>query len=226
MGTRSLTYVFSERGDGSVKPILCMYRQFDGYPEGHGQELAAFLLPFEMVNGIPVGKEVAIGKVANGMGCLAAQLVKHFKIGVGGFYLQPGEPGQDCGQEYEYHVHEDSVVVFTSYNDSKQMFKGTWQEFSDWCNKPESDESEVETVKTDLPTALKTSTVTVTFTKADGSKRVMNCTTCVDIIPVQYIPVVTKTKINSDPDLFKVFDVDISAWRSFRKERVIDWVML
>ena len=39
MGTRSLTFVYEDN-----KPIVNMYRQFDGYPEGHGQELADFLL--------------------------------------------------------------------------------------------------------------------------------------------------------------------------------------
>ena len=31
MGTRSLTYVYENEA-----PIICMYRQFDGYPSGHG----------------------------------------------------------------------------------------------------------------------------------------------------------------------------------------------
>ena len=35
MGTRSLTYVYD---DYSVNtPIMCMYRQHDGYPTGHGE---------------------------------------------------------------------------------------------------------------------------------------------------------------------------------------------
>jgi hypothetical protein len=33
-----------------------MYRQFDGYPSGHGQELAEFLLSGEMVNGIKIDR--------------------------------------------------------------------------------------------------------------------------------------------------------------------------
>ena len=38
MGTRSLTYVYD---DYSVNtPIMCMYRQYDGYPTGHGAELS------------------------------------------------------------------------------------------------------------------------------------------------------------------------------------------
>jgi hypothetical protein len=123
MGTRSLTYVYEDN-----TPIICMYRQFDGYMSGHGQELAEFLAPFTLVNGIPVGDT---RKLANGMGCLSAQLVAHFKVGAGGFYLHVPKRNQDAGQEYEYHVYQDKVVVKDIGFDGtdKQIFKGTWEEF-------------------------------------------------------------------------------------------------
>ena len=38
MGTRSLTFVYDED-----TPLINMYRQYDGYPSGHGAELADFL---------------------------------------------------------------------------------------------------------------------------------------------------------------------------------------
>ena len=47
MGTRSLTYVF----DGD-QPILCLYRQYDGYVAGHGREVAEFLRGNQVVNGL------------------------------------------------------------------------------------------------------------------------------------------------------------------------------
>ena len=123
MGTRSLTFVYEDN-----KAIINMYRQFDGYPEGHGQELADFLGQFAAItNGIRVGET---RKTANGMGCLAAQLVANFKTEVGGFYLYPTS-AKDCGQEYEYHVYQDKVVI-KDYNGS-QVFKGTWPEFNDFC---------------------------------------------------------------------------------------------
>lgn len=40
MGTRSLTVFIDEHND---KEIVVMYRQMDGYPEGHGQDLVDFL---------------------------------------------------------------------------------------------------------------------------------------------------------------------------------------
>ena len=71
MGTRSLTFVT----ENEAMPILCMYRQMDGYPSGHGADLAEFLAPIKMVNGLGSDAE----SVANGTGCLAAQIVAHFK---------------------------------------------------------------------------------------------------------------------------------------------------
>ena len=80
MGTRSNTVVIN----GGVK-LLNLYRQFDGYPSGHGAELAAFLAPITMVNGLGPNSDAVL---ANGMGCLAAQLVAHFKTAPGGFYIE------------------------------------------------------------------------------------------------------------------------------------------
>ena len=121
MGTRSLTFVYEEN-----KPILNMYRQFDGYPSGHGQELAEFLLSGEMVNGIPVGVDKLF---FNGMGCFAAQLIVNFKKSAGGFYIYPIE-SHSCWQEYEYHIYEDTVII---KNPDEVIFNGTWKEFYDFC---------------------------------------------------------------------------------------------
>ena len=38
------------------------------------------------------------------MGCLAAQIIAHFKNGIGGFYLYPAKT-RDCGEEYIYTVY-------------------------------------------------------------------------------------------------------------------------
>ena len=96
MGTRALTFVY----DGD-KPIANLYRQYDGYPTGHGAELAQFLSEFHITNGISSGET---RRTANGMGCLAAQVVAHFKDSVGGFYIHSVD-STECGQDYEYHVY-------------------------------------------------------------------------------------------------------------------------
>ena len=124
MGTRSLTFVY----DGD-KPIVNMYRQFDGYPTGHGQELAEFLLSGKMVNGYS-DKDA---KQFNGMGCLAAQMIAHFKQSVGGFYIYSVD-STDCWQDYEYHVYEDKMVV---KNPTEVIFSGTWDNFHSFCSDEE-----------------------------------------------------------------------------------------
>jgi hypothetical protein len=127
MGTRSLTYVY----DGQAA-LVCMYRQFDGYLAGHGTELADFLSGFEIVNGYGSARP----KLANGMGCLAAQLIANFKVGTGGFYLVDMRETDHC-QEYEYHVYENRVVV---KNPGEVIFDGTYDEFAALCNAPEIEE--------------------------------------------------------------------------------------
>jgi len=127
MGTRSLTFVY----DGDV-PVINIYRQYDGYPSGHGHELAQFLDSKTLVNGF--GKQNSFE--ANGMGCLAAQLIVQLKHGVGGIYIYPVS-STDCFQDYEYHVYEDRVVV---KDPTAVIFEGTWEEFSQFCLDPISAE--------------------------------------------------------------------------------------
>lgn len=96
MSTRSITVVKSHGKD-----VLTMYRQSDGYPSGHGQDLADFLTGFKVVNGLGGDNP---SKLANGAGCLAAQIVARFKEGAGGIYLVA------AGQREEY-VYTITVEV-------------------------------------------------------------------------------------------------------------------
>lgn len=123
MGTRSLTNVYAEDG----KQIMCMYRQFDGYPDGHGKELAEFIASKTLVNGIPCGTGVDPSTLANGIGCLAAQIVSFFKEEPGKFYLYP--PGtSDVGEEYVYSVFADRIVC--RYPHGKVLFDGKPSDFA------------------------------------------------------------------------------------------------
>ena len=123
MGTRSLTFVY----DGNV-PVINIYRQFDGYPSGHGHELAQFLNSKILVNGY--GEQNSAE--ANGMGCLAAQLIVQLKHGVGGIYIYP-VTSTDCFQDYEYHVYENNVIV---KDPTAVIFEGTWKQFAQFCLDP------------------------------------------------------------------------------------------
>ena len=108
MGTRSLTRVFEDDQE-----LVTIYRQFDGYPEGHGQDLADFLKDRSIVNGIPVSYK---GKISNGGRDLAAQLVSFLKKDheVGGIYIEAGkEPIVELGGD-------------------TSIFRGTAKEFINW----------------------------------------------------------------------------------------------
>jgi hypothetical protein len=122
MGTRSLTRVIK---DG--KHIINMYRQFDGYPSGHGKELAAFLSGKPIINGYQSEGQ----KAFNGAGCLAAQMVAKFKKGIGEVYLNPIEE-TDCWQDYEYILRVDNLVL-TIQVIGCHNFSGTLDEFAAWC---------------------------------------------------------------------------------------------
>lgn len=65
-----------------------------------------------------------------------------------------------------------------------------------------------------LRTVLKTDIVTVTFTKKDGTERVMNCTTNPNVVPKVEIKEGSKPRKESETSI-RVFDTDIKEWRSF-----------
>lgn len=147
MGTRSLTKVIETWTDDETKKkrkqkIITMYRQYDGYPSGMGQDLSEFIGDGKLVNGIGMAEKT---KIFNGAGCFAAQLVAHFKEEAGGIYLYPTS-ATDCGQDYEYEIlcdfnKEITIIVYKSgyinkagayINKKRKMFKGTPPNFKIW----------------------------------------------------------------------------------------------
>lgn len=126
MGTRSLTVFLDDDG---VCEVAVMYRQYDGYISEHGMKLRKFL--------------ASVDGVSNGMGCLAAQAIMHFKSQVqnydyeaprqwnaeggffhtaikpnshtGGIYLYPSGT-RDCGEQYIYIVKKSKEgIVLEAY---------------------------------------------------------------------------------------------------------------
>lgn len=60
--------------------------------------------------------------------------------------------------------------------------------------------------------------VTVTFTKKDGTNRVMKCTRNMEVIPADKHP--SGKTIESDSKNIKVFDLDKNEWRSFNQTSI------
>jgi hypothetical protein len=67
---------------------------------------------------------------------------------------------------------------------------------------------------------LKTSKMTVTFTKTDGTERAMNCTLVEEHIQ-PYEKKTERTRTESD-ETIAVWDLDKNAWRSFRVDSVTE----
>lgn len=124
MGTRCLTFVYNE----SYDPVVCIYRQFDGYPGGHGKELAEFLKDRKVIYGIPPEKQMQ--KASNGMECLAASLISELKTEIGNIYLFPTN-SKDCNQDYEYRIYPDRIEV-KNYSGSV-LHSGDWNSFKQFC---------------------------------------------------------------------------------------------
>ena len=117
MGTRSLTFTYDSTGG----TIFCLYRQYDGYPEGHGLELA----------------EILDTTSNNGMECLSASIVAKLKTGAYNTYIYPSET-DDAGQDYEYHVYEDRVEIRGYPFPDRVIFSGTYAEFLEFCKSKEA----------------------------------------------------------------------------------------
>lgn len=138
MSTRSLTVITSQ---SSNSEICAFYRQQDGYPEGHGRALCDFLSDIHIVNGMQLNES---RKTANGMDCLAAQLVSHFKgDSPGNFYLMRADT-RNVGEEYIYAVRRkenDNTVcieVYDVYGDTT-LFNGDMNDMDKWLRKRESE---------------------------------------------------------------------------------------
>ncbi len=99
MGTRALIHI-KDKG----VTLLTIYRQFDGYPSGLGQELGEILSGQELPSGYIDDKSLA-PSFYNGMGCLAAYIVKELKEKWGNVYIYPVD-SQDVGEDYVYIIEE------------------------------------------------------------------------------------------------------------------------
>lgn len=81
----------------------------------------------------------------------------------------------------------------------------------------------MELEKTNLLEELRTKDATITFTKKDGTQRVMRCTLRPEALP----EIITESTRTSTPrrepeGAIAVWDLDLGAWRSFRLDSVVE----
>lgn len=70
-----------------------------------------------------------------------------------------------------------------------------------------------------LKSLLNVGPVSVTFTKKDGTERVMKCTTKWSYIPDEKHPIGEST-LTENREVIRVYDLDNDGWRSFRVDSV------
>ena len=113
---------FSEKTDNYHTQI---YHHYDGYPEGLGVTLASYLSDISVVTGLS-GSSLQ----ANGLGCLAAQLVCRLKmdngdIRAGNVYIDPPNVERSW-IDYEYYVWaaENKSVWISIFDGEECLFVG------------------------------------------------------------------------------------------------------
>jgi len=94
---------------------------------------------------------------------------------------------------------ESNDVLEKPYHPTEDWSDSEWSEFTNWLNG-----------------MLKTNeNVTVTFTKVDGTERVMNCTLKSELLPEAKPLAEGKTPRKESTTSIRVFDNDLKEWRSF-----------
>ena len=120
MSTRALINIVNRQEGRSFSKTLepsaihtQIYKHYDGFPERLGVTLASYLKGYDISNGIPHGIQ---GLIANGIGCLSAQLVSYLKDEPGNIYLRP--PQDKTWEDYIYYiwVKEGSRIMISIFD--------------------------------------------------------------------------------------------------------------
>jgi hypothetical protein len=128
MGTRSIVHVKDGR-----KTIVTLYRQFDGYPSGMGNDIKRILNNGEVEILSGYGGYSKCPSNFNGMGCLAAFLIGELKEQkIGNVYIIPTN-SSGHGEEYVYTISQKNNQVHIKVQDvwnKKILFNGPLKDFS------------------------------------------------------------------------------------------------
>jgi len=125
-----------------------LYRQYDGYPDGHGKDLYDIISSIVVVNGIGGDYE----SVFNGPECLAVVMVGMLKednrghFGAGNIYLYPVD--EDAIEDFNYKIFYERVsgdwkteytepLIEVSTYGGKRIFKGSLEEFGEFVSQEE-----------------------------------------------------------------------------------------
>jgi hypothetical protein len=149
MGTRSVTYFYNS--SKTETPICAVYRQFDGYPDGHGKDLLDIISKYKIINGFTSDQEDdhkdGIQLYANGADDLIVQVIMQLKQmehhQLGGLYMySPNADGDLSFIDYVYHVYcIDDVPHIIGYGYNNKLVFDTQLE-DPYIKEDEDDEDE------------------------------------------------------------------------------------
>jgi hypothetical protein len=112
MATRA-SIVMKEEG----KPILSVYKHWDGYPSGLGKSLEEIVMGGQITNGLGINSE--LGKVFNGAGCLFASIISILKDKPGDVYITSLDSVGNSGEEYIYEIDVNGKDVQLTHKENR-----------------------------------------------------------------------------------------------------------
>jgi hypothetical protein len=134
MSTRSITRIFSIDESNEKTHLVSFYRHSDGYPEGHGKDLAKILSKGKYVSGLPIDEDSRVlGNYFNGAGCASASIVSLLKDEPGRIYIIPAER-DNMWEEWVYIINlkdkggEITIQIKDTREGEDLWFEGTPQE--------------------------------------------------------------------------------------------------
>ena len=112
------------------EPVITMYSHWDGNPEGFALKVMDWLSGIKITNGLALDNT----NIANGIECLAAQLIAKFKTEPGNIYLYNSNMQFNLGEEYVYDIYisnDDIKIAVYECKDvhTTNIFEGNVQEF-------------------------------------------------------------------------------------------------
>ncbi len=89
------------------EPVITMYSHWDGYPEGFPLEVMQWLSGIAITNGLHTNTE----NTANGVSCLAAQMIAKFKTEPGNIYIYNPNMRHRLCEDYIYYIFIDNDSI-------------------------------------------------------------------------------------------------------------------
>ncbi|MEN8171391.1 MAG: hypothetical protein ABFS03_00775 [Chloroflexota bacterium] len=117
MGTRSITHIHEMKSlDDNERVVCSFFRHWDGYPSGHGDDLAGWLKTKRLVNGISTAEKGEENiDFFNRAGTMAVKLMGFIQDESGCEVISTG--ADDMWEEYTYHIYFRDGLFYIGIGD-------------------------------------------------------------------------------------------------------------